>query len=252
MTALKRLATAKTSDDIHQLIRLSYEARLKETEEMPVKDRLTTILKLYKVFSCPANVIYNMYMQVPAEMTEMKENLGEFLTTSLNMLFEKGILKIPRSTLKTIDQRYLVALFHLPIICGNTKMTGKLKPGHFLVHVVKSSETWTDVAQAHKTTSGVWILHNTIGDKTATLLMERDNVLSKCTGAEEAILAMLGYYYLGILPYPAQVTGPLLLLQDLVLEDKIHSGDTNVLNKAKKEFAAYASKTNEESLESFF
>uniref|UniRef100_K1P1T5 Uncharacterized protein n=1 Tax=Magallana gigas TaxID=29159 RepID=K1P1T5_MAGGI len=143
---------------------------------------------------------------------------------------------------KEKDQRYLVALFHLPIICGNTKMTGKLKPGHFLVHVVKSSETWTDVAQAHKTTSGVWILHNTIGDKTATLLMERDNVLSKCTGAEEAILAMLGYYYLGILPYPAQVTGPLLLLQDLVLEDKIHSGDTNVLNKAKKEFAAYASK----------
>lgn len=56
MTALKRIATANTSDDIHQLIRLSYEARLKETEEMPVKDRLTTILKLYKVFSCPANV----------------------------------------------------------------------------------------------------------------------------------------------------------------------------------------------------
>lgn len=36
-----------------------------------------------------------------------------------------------------LDQRYLVALFHLPIICGNTKMTGKLKPGHFLVDVVK-------------------------------------------------------------------------------------------------------------------
>lgn len=82
--------------------------------------------------------------------------------------------------------------------------------------------------------------------------MERDNVLSKCTEAEEAILAMLGYYYLGILPYPAQVTGPLLFLQDLVLEDKIHSWDTNVLNKAKKEFEAYASKKNEESLDSFF
>lgn len=82
--------------------------------------------------------------------------------------------------------------------------------------------------------------------------MERDNVLSKCTGAEEAILAMLGHYYLGILPYAAQVTGPLLFLQDLVLEDKIHSADTNVLNKAKKEFEAYASKKNEESLDSFF
>lgn len=78
------------------------------------------------------------------------------------------------------------------------------------------------------------------------------NVLSKCTGAEEAILAMLGFYYLAILPYPAQVTGPLLLLQDLVLEDKIHSEDTHALNKARKEFEAYASKKNEESLDSFF
>lgn len=51
-----------------------------------------------------------MYMQVPAEMTEMKENLGEFLTTSLDMLFEKGILKIPRSTLKTIGNNLMMSL----------------------------------------------------------------------------------------------------------------------------------------------
>lgn len=42
------------------------------------------------------------------------------------------------------------------------------------------------------------------------------------------------------------------LLQDLVLEDKIHSADTNALNKAKKEFEAFASKKNEESLDIFF
>lgn len=35
MTAIKRIATANTSDDIHQLIRLLYAARQKETEEMP-------------------------------------------------------------------------------------------------------------------------------------------------------------------------------------------------------------------------
>lgn len=81
--------------------------------------------------------------------------------------------------------------------------------------------------------------------------MERDNVLlkcavSKCTGVEEAILSTMGFYYLRILPYPAQVTGPILLIQDLVLEDRIHSVDNYVLNKANKEYEAYTSKKNDE------
>lgn len=83
--------------------------------------------------------------------------------------------------------------------------------------------------------------------------MERDNVLlkcavSKCTGVEEAILSTMGFYYLRILPYPAQVTGPVLLIQDMVLEDRIHSVDTYALNKANKEYEAYTSKKNDESL----
>lgn len=83
------------------------------------------------------------------------------------------------------------------------------------------------------------------------MLMERDNVLlkcavSKCTGVEEAILSTMGFYYLRILPYPAQVTGPILLVQDLVLEDRIHSVDNYVLNKANKEYEAYTSKKNDE------
>lgn len=83
------------------------------------------------------------------------------------------------------------------------------------------------------------------------MLMERDNVLlkcavSKCTGVEEAILSTMGFYYLRILPYPAQVTGPILLIQDLVLEDRIHSVDNYVLNKANKEYEAYTSKKNDE------
>lgn len=81
--------------------------------------------------------------------------------------------------------------------------------------------------------------------------MERDNVLlkcavSKCTGVEEAILSTMGFYYLRILPYPAQVTGPSLLIQDLVLDDRIHSVDNYVLNKANKEYEAYTSKKNDE------
>lgn len=90
-----------------------------------------------------------------------------------------------------------------------------------------SSQTWTDVAQAHRTTSGVWILQRTIGEKTASLIMKKNNVLFKCGGAEEAIFSMMGFYYLGILTYPSQVTAPLLLLQDFVLEDIIQSADTN-------------------------
>lgn len=83
--------------------------------------------------------------------------------------------------------------------------------------------------------------------------MERDNVLKcavllKCTGVEEAILTTMWFYYLRILPYPAQVTGPVLLIQDMVLEDRIHSVDTYALNKANKEYEAYTSKKNDESL----
>uniref|UniRef100_K1Q334 Uncharacterized protein n=1 Tax=Magallana gigas TaxID=29159 RepID=K1Q334_MAGGI len=76
--------------------------------------------------------------------------------------------------------------------------------------------------------------------------MDRDNVLLKCAGVEEAILTTMGIYYLRILPYPAQVTGPILLVQDLVLEDRIHSVDNYVLNKANKEYEAYTSKKNDE------
>lgn len=69
--------------------------------------------------------------------------------------------------------------------------------------------------------------------------MERDNALLKCTRAE-AILALMEFYHLGILPYPAQVTGPLLLLHD-----RIQSAVTNPLNKAKEEFETYTSKKKE-------
>lgn len=81
--------------------------------------------------------------------------------------------------------------------------------------------------------------------------MERDNVLLKCAGVEEAMLSVMGFYYLGILPYPAKVTGPILLIQDLELLDRIHSVDTYVLNKANKEYEAYTSKKNDESLHIF-
>lgn len=42
-----------------------------------------------------------MYMQVPVELHEMKQKLEHLMTTSLDMLFEKNILKIPRSAIKT-------------------------------------------------------------------------------------------------------------------------------------------------------
>lgn len=107
-------------------------------------------------------------------------------------------------------------------------------------------------AQAYKTCGTcIWILHNTIGDKTSSLVMERDNALLKCTRAE-AILALMEFYHLGILPYPAQVTGPLLLLQEFVLHDRIQSAVTNPLNKAKEEFKTYTSKKKNDLFDSFF
>lgn len=116
----------------------------------------------------------------------------------------------------------------------------------------QSSEMWSEVAQNHKGTSGPWILHNTIGSNTSTTLMEREDAIFKCKDAEEAILALLGLYYLGSLPYPPQITGPLLLLQHLVLEDKVHSGDLPTLQKARKEFTAYKERSESHSLDSFF
>lgn len=71
----------------------------------------------------------------------------------------------------------------------------------------------------------------------------------KCMRAE-AILRMMKFDQLGILPYPAQVTVPILLLQEFVLQDRIQRADTNTLNKAKKKFETSKKKNN--SLDSFF
>lgn len=71
----------------------------------------------------------------------------------------------------------------------------------------------------------------------------------KCMRAE-AILRMMKFDQLGI--YPAQVTVPILLLQEFVLQDRIQRADTNTLNKAKKKFETNTSKKKNDSLDSFF
>lgn len=73
----------------------------------------------------------------------------------------------------------------------------------------------------------------------------------KCTRAE-AILRMMKFDQLGILPYSAQVTVPILLLQEFVLQDRIQRADTNTLNKAEKKFETNTSKKKNDSLDSFF
>lgn len=50
--------------------------------------------------------------------------------------------------------------------------------------------------------------------------------------------------------YPAQVTVPILLLQEFVLHNRIQRAYTNPLNKAKKKFETSKKKNN--SLDSFF
>lgn len=71
----------------------------------------------------------------------------------------------------------------------------------------------------------------------------------KCTRAE-AILRMMKFDQLGILPYPAQVTVPILLLQEFVLQDRIQRADTNT--KTKKKFETNTLKKKNDSLDSFF
>lgn len=73
----------------------------------------------------------------------------------------------------------------------------------------------------------------------------------KCMRAE-AILRMMKFDQFGILPYPAQVTVPILLLQEFVLQDRIQRADTNTLNKTKKKFETNTSKKKNDSLDSFF
>lgn len=73
----------------------------------------------------------------------------------------------------------------------------------------------------------------------------------KCTRAE-AILRMMKFDQLGILPYSVQVTVPILLLQEFVLQDRIQRADTNTLNKAEKKFETNTSKKKNNSLDSFF
>lgn len=73
----------------------------------------------------------------------------------------------------------------------------------------------------------------------------------KCMRAE-AILRMMKFDQLGILPYSAQVTVPILLLQEFVLQDRIQRADTNTLNKAEKKFETNTSKKKNDSLDRFF
>lgn len=54
------------------------------------------------------------------------------------------------------------------------------------------------------------------------------------------------------MPYPAPVTGLLLLLQEFVLHDRIQSEVTNPLNKAKEEFVTYTLKKKNDLLDSIF
>lgn len=71
----------------------------------------------------------------------------------------------------------------------------------------------------------------------------------KCMRAE-AILRMMKFDQLGI--YPAQVTVPILLLQEFVLQDRIQRADTNTLIKTKKKSETNTSKKKNDSLDSFF
>lgn len=73
----------------------------------------------------------------------------------------------------------------------------------------------------------------------------------KCTRVE-AILRMMKFDQLGILPYSAQVTVPILLLQEFVLQDRIQRADTNTLNKAEKKFETNTSKKKNNSWTVFF
>lgn len=73
----------------------------------------------------------------------------------------------------------------------------------------------------------------------------------KCTRAE-AILRMMKFDQLGILPYSAQVTVPILLLQEFVLQDRIQRADTNTLNKSEKKFETNTSKKKNNSLHGQF
>lgn len=63
---------------------------------------------------------------------------------------------------------------------------------------------------------------------------------------------MMKFDQLGILPYSAQVTVPILLLQEFVLQDRIQRADTNTLNKAEKKFETNTSKKKNNSLDSCF
>lgn len=79
--------------------------------------------------------------------------------------------------------------------------------------------------------------------------MEKDNAQMH---ESRSNLRMMKFDQLGILPYSAQVTVPILLLQEFVLQDRIQRADTNTLNKAEKKFETNTSKKKNNSLDSFF
>lgn len=101
---------------------------------------------------------------------------------------------------------------------------------------------WQEIAAKHKNLTSPWIMYQRHGDQEIITVMIKQSIVKKASSAVNAVLALMGIYYMAMLPYPSNCSAALLYLQGQVLQDEVHSKDKSVFIKAKEIFENFAVK----------
>ena len=91
---------------------------------------------------------------------------------------------------------------------------------HFLF---QKDEMWQEIAVKHRNSTSPWIMHQRHGDQEIITVMIKQSIIKKASSAVNAVLTLMGIYYMAMLQYPSNCSAALLYKQGQVLQDEVHS-----------------------------
>ncbi|XP_052097325.1 uncharacterized protein LOC127732296 [Mytilus californianus] len=243
---LRRCSPKTTEKKVEQLLRLTVEYRCSYATTLPKHSRVEDMIGTYPVFKSTDILITNLLATINLEENIishklLEKNLKRMSTEILDLVYSKNLTTVPRSALKSQDQQILVAMAQLPLILDKREK-GKSVPVPQLVHIVKKDEMWQEIAAKHKNSTSPWIMYQRHGDQEIITVMIKQSMIKKASSAVNAVLALMGIYYMAMLPYPSNCSAALLYIQGQVLLDEVHSKDKSVFNKAKEIFENFVLK----------
>ncbi|CAC5426615.1 unnamed protein product [Mytilus coruscus] len=243
---LRRCSPKTTEKKVEQLLRLTVEYRCSYATTLPKHSRVEDMIGTYPVFKSTDILITNLLATINLEENIishklLEKNLKRMSTEILDFVYAKNLTTVPRSALKSEDQQILVAMAQLPLILDKREK-GKSVPVPQLVHIVKKDEMWQEITAKHKNSTSPWIMYQRHGDQEIITVMIKQSIIKKASSAVNAVLALMGIYYMAMLPYPSNCSAALLYIQGQVLLDEVHRKDKSVFNKAKEIFENFVLK----------